>query len=171
DVYKRQQYGTALRGMIEEKIPFDREEFFRFVHDFELDSMQPDPSVQNMLSNLPMRKAVLTNSNIEHAERVLQHLQLSDYFEKVIDIKALDFVNKPWPEAYLRALDMMGGVAPHKAMLVEDSAANTRTAKEMGMLTVLVDTPISDDAHYFVEHVNQVGELVAKISRKDGKAQ
>lgn len=166
----REQYGTALRGMMEEKIPFDREEFFRFVHDFSLDSMHPDPTVRNMLGNLPMRKAVLTNSNIEHAERVLQHLQLRDCFEQIIDIKALDYVNKPWPEAYHRALDMVGGVAPHKAMLIEDSTANTRTAKEMGMLTVLVDTPLSDDAHYFVDHVSQVGELVAKISRKDAKA-
>ncbi len=159
----RDQYGTALRGMMEEKVPFDQDEFFRFVHDFPLDSMIPDYSVRQMLINMPMRKAVLTNSNIEHAERVLHHLKIHDCFEKIIDIKALNFVNKPWPTAYELALNMMGGIAPNKAMLVEDSAANTRTAKAMGMTTVLVDCPPSNDADHFVDHVNQVHHLILKL--------
>ena len=125
--------------------------------------MIPDYSVRQMLANMPMRKAVLTNSNVEHAERVLNHLKIQDCFEKIIDIKALNFVNKPCPTAYELALNMMGGIAPNKAMLVEDSAANTRTAKAMGMTTVLVDCPPSNDADHFVDHVNQVHHLILKL--------
>jgi putative hydrolase of the HAD superfamily len=159
----RDTYGTALRGMIEENYDFDKDEFFNYVHDLPLDLIAPNPQIKRMIKSFPMRKAVLTNSNIEHARRVLKHIDLADCFEMVIDIKALQYINKPWPEAYERALIMMGGVAPHKAILVEDSPANTRTAKALGITTILVDCPTSEDAHYFVNDLIEVEQVISKL--------
>jgi len=56
--------------------------------------------LRKMLLAVPLRRAILTNSNIEHAERILSHMAIRDCFEAVIDIKARNFQNKPAPESY-----------------------------------------------------------------------
>ena len=159
----RDTYGTALRGMLEEGIAFDVEDFLRYVHDIPLDGViHPDPALRGMLLGLPLRRAVLTNSNVEHARRVLNHMAVLDCFERIIDIRALKFVNKPDPAAYRCALDMMG-VAPEETILVEDMPPNTRPAKAMGMTTILVDCPPTPDADYIAPSVYDVGRLVNQL--------
>ncbi len=160
----RDTYGTALRGMLEEGIVFDVDDFLRYVHDIPLDGLiHPDPALRGMLLGLPLRRAVLTNSNVEHAQRVLNHMAVLDCFERIIDIRALKFVNKPDPVAYQRALAMMG-VSAGEAILVEDMPPNTRPAKAMGMATILVDCAPTPDADYIVPSVYDVGGLVHRLA-------
>jgi putative hydrolase of the HAD superfamily len=152
----REKYGTALRAMMEENVPFDREHFFNFVHDINLDGvLYPDPAVRQMLLGLPLRRAVLTNANVEHARRILAHLRLADCFERIVDIRAMNYVNKPYDGSYQTACALMG-VAPAEAILVEDLPVNTRAAMALGMKTILVDCPPSADADIFVDHVREV---------------
>ena len=160
----RNTYGTALRGLIEEGYRFDLDDFFRYVHDIPLDHVTPDPAVCAMLLRLPLRRVVLTNSNAEHAERILGHLDLRACFERVIDIRALGLINKPDPRAYHLALDLVGAAA-HEAILVEDTPANARPARAMGMTTILVDCPSGPDADYFVPDVLGVERVVAELAR------
>ncbi len=142
----RSRYGTALRGLIEDGYTFDLDDFFRYVHDIPLGHVAPDPELRAMLLRLPLRRAVLTNSNIEHADRILAHLQIADCFERVIDIRALGLINKPDPRAYALALEMVG-VSAGEAILVEDTPANVGPARALGMTTILVDClPASGDA-------------------------
>ncbi len=156
----RGTYGTALRGLMEEGYPVDPEDYFHFVHNINLDGrIEPDPALRHMLQSIPLRQAVLTNSNIEHAERILQRMQVRDCFERVIDIKALDFHNKPTIESFQRALRLLDA-HPTEVIFVEDTPANTRVARAMGMLTVLVDCPETDAADFHVASVLEVGELV-----------
>lgn len=163
----RGTYGTALRGLIEEGYVLDVEDYFQYVHDIELHGrIDPDPELRRMLLNLPLRRAVLTNSNIEHAERILNHMAIRDCFEAVIDIKALNFKNKPAPESYALAMALLG-VQAREVIFVEDSPMNTVTAKALGMTTVLVDCPPSDEADYFVSSVMDVGPLVEQLMRID----
>lgn len=159
----RGTYGTALRGLIEEGYQFDIEDYFQYVHDVELHGrIDPDPKLREMLLNIPLRRAVLTNSNIEHAERILKHMAIRDCFEKVIDIKALGYMNKPHPKAYAQALEMLG-VPAHEVIFIEDTPMNTAPARALGMTTVLIDCPHSDSADYFLDSVMEVGELVEKL--------
>lgn len=155
----REKYGTALRGMTEEGYAFDLEDFFSYVHDVPLDHVKPDPRVREMLLGLPLRRAILTNADDKHAARILSHLGIADCFERVIHIKSLGLINKPHPEAYEKALAMLGVTAKESA-LVEDSAVNTRTAKALGMTTILVDCPPSGDADWFISEVWQVGDIL-----------
>ena len=159
----RQSYGTALRGMIEEGYAIDLDDYLRCVHDIPLDGViEAQPEVREMLLALPLRRAVLTNSNIEHATRVLQHINLLDCFERIIDIRALKFINKPDPRAYTLALEMMS-VRADEVILVEDTPVNTRPAKQMGMRTILVDCPPSTDADVCVARLLEVGDWVKKL--------
>lgn len=159
----RGTYGTALRGLIEEGYTFDIEDYFQYVHDVELHGrIDPDPKLREMLLNIPLRRAVLTNSNIEHAERILKHMAIRDLFEQVIDIKALGYMNKPHPKAYAQALDMLD-VEANEVIFIEDTPMNTAPARALGMTTVLIDCPASDDADYFLSSVMDVGPLVETL--------
>ncbi len=164
----RQTYGAALRGLMEEGYPVDVEDYFEYVHDVELSGrIDPDPELRAMLLSIPLRRAVLTNSNLEHAERVLQHMQIRDCFERIIDIRALEFKNKPAPEAYQRALALLG-VPPQAVIFVEDTPANTIPARALGMTTILVDCPSNDDAaDYYVASIMDVGPLVHRLLTRE----
>ncbi|MCL6512107.1 MAG: pyrimidine 5'-nucleotidase [Anaerolineae bacterium] len=159
----RNLYGTALRGMMEEGYPINIDDYFAYVHDIELDGvLTADPQLRAMLMSIPLRRAVLTNSNIEHALRILQHMDIYDCFERVIDIRALSFRNKPDPLAYRLALEMLR-VEPHEVIFVEDTPVNTRAARAIGMTTILIECPPSDAADYFLDRVLDVGPLVAGL--------
>jgi putative hydrolase of the HAD superfamily len=159
----RGTYGTALRGLIEEGYTFDMEDYFQYVHDVELNGrIDPDPKLREMLLGIPLRRAVLTNSNIEHAERILKHMAIRDCFEQVIDIKALGFMNKPHPMAYEQALGMLD-VRANEVIFIEDTPMNTAPARLLGMTTVLIDCPNSDSADYFLSSVMEVGPLVDSL--------
>ena len=159
----RNTYGTALRGMMEEGWPVDVEEYLKYVHDVPLDGfISPRPDVRSMLLKLPVRKAVLTNSNIEHAARVLKHINLFDCFERIIDLRTLQFRNKPDLAAYQQSLALLE-VKPDEVLFVEDTAINTRPAKALGMHTVLVDCPPSNDADYFIDNILEVAGIVDKL--------
>jgi pyrimidine 5'-nucleotidase len=167
----RGTYGTALRGLIEEGYTFDIEDYFQYVHDVELHGrIDPDPKLREMLLNIPLRRAVLTNSNIEHAERILKHMAIRDLFEQVIDIKALGFLNKPHPKSYAQALDMLG-VQASEVIFIEDTPMNTAPARALGMTTVLIDCPSSDDADYFLSSVMDVGPLVQTLVSEQAPTQ
>jgi putative hydrolase of the HAD superfamily len=159
----RLTYGTALRGMIEEGYPVDKDDYLQYVHDVPLDGLiAADPEMRKMLLDIPLRRAVLTNSDLQHATRVLTHVQLLDCFERIIDLRALNFINKPDPKAYLLALDIMS-VAPGEAILVEDTPVNTKPARKLGMKTILVDAPCADDADFCVTQTLDVGAVVKQL--------
>jgi putative hydrolase of the HAD superfamily len=159
----RSLYGTALRGMMEEGYPVNIDDYFDYVHDIELDGvLSADPQLRAMLMGIPLRRAVLTNSNIEHALRILRHMDIYDCFERVIDIRALSFRNKPDPLAYKLALEMLC-VEPREVIFVEDTPVNTRAARRIGMTTILIECPPSDAADYFLDRVLDVGPLVADL--------
>ncbi len=159
----RALHGTALRGLMEEGYPVNIEDYFAYVHDIALDgALTADPRLRAMLLNIPLRRAVLTNADIAHALRVLNHLNIQDCFERVIDIHALSYRNKPDPLAYRMAMEMLG-VQPREVIFVEDTPANTRAARAIGITTVLIECPPSDAADYFLDSVLEVGPLVAEL--------
>ena len=159
----RRAYGTALRGMIEEKYPIDVDDYLHYVHDIPLDGViEAQPAARQMLLGIPLRRAVLTNSDVQHATHVLTHVNLLDCFERIVDIRALNFINKPNPQAYRQALAMLG-VQANETIFVEDTPVNTRPAKTLGMKTILVDCPPTDDADFCVASLLDVGEVVDQL--------
>lgn len=139
-----QEYGTTMRGLVLH-YGIDPEDYLAFVHDLPLEQfIQPNPDLDTMLDSIPLRKVVFTNSDREHAERVLAVLGIRHRFERIIDIRDFNLLSKPHPSAYLRILDILNAHA-NECILVEDAADNLPPAKALGMLTVLVggSTPTS----------------------------
>ena len=130
-------YGTTLNGL-RRYYAVDPDDFLSFVHDIRLEQfLCRDEALDKMLAALPLRKIIFTNADARHARRVLSRLGILRRFETIVDIHLMEFCNKPDPRAYRTALEF-AGVRPEECLLLEDYPANIRTAKAMGMTTVLV---------------------------------
>jgi putative hydrolase of the HAD superfamily len=140
------EYGTTLNGLVAEH-QVDPYEYLAFVHDLPVEKMlRPDPALRDLLARLPQRRVVLTNADRAHAQRVLNSLGIRSCIDLVIDILELEMVNKPQPQAYLRAMQLAGELRPDHCVLVDDRQQNLVPAHELGIVTVLVgaEQPQSD---------------------------
>lgn len=132
-----EEYGTALRGL-QVNYSFDVADFLAYVHAVPLeDYIQPDPVLQAVLRSLPARKFIFTNSDIQHARRVLRVLQLEQFFDGIIDVVALDPYCKPMPQAFKIALDIAGAPDPQTCAMIDDIPRTTRAAREQGLFAIL----------------------------------
>lgn len=130
------EHGTTLRGLMT-RDDIDPHDFLAFVHDIDLAGVPPDPALAAALKRLDGRKIVHTNGSVHHAERLLDHLGLSDSFCGIIDIVAAEFDPKPALAGY-RLLLRRHAVAAPTALMIEDIARNLAPAAALGMTTAWV---------------------------------
>lgn len=127
------EHGTTMNGLMKVN-RIDPHEFLAFVHEIDLACVPPDPALVTALAKLRGRKIVHTNGSVRHAERLLDHLAVSDSFSGIVDIVAADFEPKPALPGY-RLLLQRHAVEPRTAIMVEDMARNLAPAAELGMTT------------------------------------
>ena len=142
------EYGTTLRGL-QANHNVDMDDYLAFVHDVPLDRyIHPDPQLHAALAGIPSRKFIFTNSDTNHARRVLGVLGLEGLFEGIIDVHAIAPFCKPMPEAFELALKAAGNPDPPACVLLDDQRRITRAARSLGMYTILVgeENP-GEDAH------------------------
>lgn len=131
------QYGLTMQGLMRHH-GVDPEDYLSYVHDIDIGGiLHPDPGLSRALQSLPLRRAVFTNSSLNHTERVLNALGIEGAFEEIFDIRVAGYLPKPYPEPYHAVLDKLG-VSGSNCIMVDDSPENLRTAKEIGMATILV---------------------------------
>jgi len=130
-------YGVTLGGLIRH-FDVDPEDYLEYVHDVDIKSrLQPDEILRQSLQSITQRKVVFTNGSHGHACRVLDSLGVADQFEEIFDIRVASYLPKPFPDPYLKVLAALD-LPPQRCVMVEDTTANLRTAKELGMGTILV---------------------------------
>jgi len=154
-------YGTTLQGLLLH-YKIDPMDYLDYVHPSALDEyVKPDPALSAMLSSLPQRKIIFTNSYKPHANRVIDCLGISDHIDSIIDILALDLTNKPQPTAYIKMLELTEISDPTTCMFVDDRPANLPPAAELGITTVLVSPePDHSTADYHIKHITQLIEAI-----------
>jgi putative hydrolase of the HAD superfamily len=132
------RYGATLLGLSKHH-GVDPHEFLKRTHDFpDLAAMvRIEGPLKHLLRHLPGRKVVLTNGPRHYAKAVLGLLGVAASIDALIAIEDLRFVPKPIPRAFHRAMRALR-VRPRQCTLIEDSAVNLRTAKRLGMRTVLI---------------------------------
>lgn len=154
-------FGTTLNGLMAnyDIDPFD---YLVYVHDIPLDEhISPDPKLRAMLTRLSQRRVIFTNASFEYSVRVLEQLDIVDQIDQVVDIVALDFQNKPKPEAYHAALHLTGNPDPPRCIFADDRTANLLPAAAMGMTTVLVGDGRGDPSIDI--HLNSIAELIQYV--------
>jgi putative hydrolase of the HAD superfamily len=160
------RHGTTLEWLMEEKDFDDPEAYFEAVHpENEIDGLQPDPELRHFLESLPQKKAILTNSPREHAERVLKALGVAHCFDSITDIRANKLRGKPNPGAYLKAL-ADNGFDLDSTIYVDDLPKYVRGYLDLGGKAVLKDeTNRYQDLQQFpgIERIRELDELPALI--------
>ena len=140
------QYGTTLRGL-QANHQIDVQDYLAYVHDVRLaDYIHPDPVQQEVLGALQTRNVVFTNADRNHAQRVLQALQIEPYFAAVVDVNAMEPYCKPSPEAFALAMKAAGETEPSRCVMIDDLPHTTRAAKSLGMYALLYGSGFSDGA-------------------------
>lgn len=165
DVLRRRywkEYGISMVGLMRHH-GVDPEEFLEYVHDVDVEKvLEPNPQLAETLGSLPGIKVVLTNGSLGHALRVLAALGIQEAFADIFDVRVAAYQPKPRPEPYTEVLRLMGFCGIRCAM-VEDMALNLKTAKDLGMGTILVGQ--SNGYAYVDECIAEVGLLPGALQR------
>ena len=129
-------YGTTLNGlMLNHSInPIN---FLDYVHNINIDNIEPNFKLNNALKKLKGTKYVYTNGSKNHAIRVLKKLNIFEHFNDIFDIEAANFIPKPKIES-LRKLINNYKIEPIKTAFFEDISRNLINPKKIGFKTVLV---------------------------------
>lgn len=159
-----QTYGTTLRGL-QLNHTVDTDEFLAYVHDLPLhEYIHPDPVLVQILDSLPQTISIFTNADNHHAERVLNILGLQASIDSIIDIRSLEFFSKPDPEAYRRALRMVGHISPENCLLIDDSLRNLEQGARFKLRTVWVTSDLRDNIqHVKISSLRQLPDSLPEL--------
>ena len=132
------RYGATMLGLMRHH-GTDPDHFLVETHRFDRlhEMMVFERALRGMLRALPGRRIVFSNAPRHYAEAVLQIMGVRRLFEDVVGIEDLDYHPKPGIRAY-HSLLQRRRLNAAQCIMLEDSAVNLRTAKRLGMRTVLV---------------------------------
>jgi putative hydrolase of the HAD superfamily len=132
------RYGATLQGLVRHH-GTDPGHFLWHTHQFPaLERMVlRERGLRAALQRLCGRKIVYTNAPAFYARAVLRLLQIDDLFDAVFSIEGAGFSPKPDARGFYRLLHAQG-LTPGRCVMVEDSLGNLKTAKRLGMKTVLI---------------------------------
>lgn len=135
-VHYWQRYGTTLSGL-QRHFGVSAEHFLHHTHQFPRlrHELRPMRALHAILRQLPGRKILFTNAPQAYARAVLRGLRIRPYFSAVLAIQQTGFRPKPQLAGYRRLL-RTHRLNPHHCVMVEDTRANLRPAKRLGMRTV-----------------------------------
>jgi putative hydrolase of the HAD superfamily len=136
------RYGATLLGMMRHH-GVHAADFLRETHDIgDLRAMmRSETGLGRLLQRLPGRKILLTNGPTAYSTHVMRHLGLSRHFVHHIAIEQMQVHGQLRPKPsklMLSRLLRRHGVAAHNCILVEDTLANLKSARQLGLRTVWV---------------------------------
>ena len=129
-------YGTSLRGLMTER-KINPKHFLEFVHDIDLTVVKENPELNQALKNIKGHKVIFTNGSFNHAEKVLERIGIKENFNNIHSIETSNYIPKPSVEAYYNLI-RKENIISKKSIMFEDTAWNLKTAKDLGMTTVLI---------------------------------
>lgn len=135
------RYGATLLGLVRHH-GVNPAHFLRAAHDFDAAALvRAERGLTRLFSRLPGRKILLTNAPRDYAGSVLRKLALHRHFGTRVSIEHMHVHGslRPKPsKPMLRALLAREKIRPARAVLVEDSVINLKSARALGVRTVLI---------------------------------
>jgi putative hydrolase of the HAD superfamily len=164
-----EQFGTTLSGLHKE-FSVDVEDYLEYVHDVPLSNLlNPDPALKKMLQTIQIPRIIFTNAYLPYVEQVLHVLGIRDEIDQIIDIYALDFLNKPRAEAYQRAMQLSSVPDPAGVVFVDDRLANLEQAAGFGMTTVLVGANRSTNSHLYINQITELTRILPELNQASSR--
>lgn len=158
-------YGTTMSGLQHHHPEADIDAYLEDVHRVDVSRyLQPNPALAEMLGRFPVEKVVFTNATTDWAERILRQLGVRDCFSQIVDVRAVDYVSKPFPEAYRRLLVRLN-VPGEACVLVDDQVRNLKAGAEFGMRTILVRAGVlpEDGVEFAVSDILEIEPILEEL--------
>lgn len=136
------RYGATLLGMVRHH-QVQAAHFLSETHAFDdLSAMiRAERGLGALLRRLPGRKILLTNAPLRYSSDVVRHLRLRQHFAQHVAIESMHVHRqlRPKPSTLmLRKLMRKHRLQPSQCILVEDTLANLKGAKKVGLRTAWV---------------------------------
>ncbi|KAG7573320.1 HAD-like superfamily [Arabidopsis suecica] len=171
-------YGSTLAGLRALGHDVHPDEYHSVVHGrLPYGSIEPNKKLRNLLNKIKQRKIIFTNSDRNHAVKVLKKLGLQDCFEEMICFETMNpnlFGSTTRPDEHpvvlkpsLTAMDIcirVANVDPRRTVFLDDNIHNITAGKSVGLRTILVGRAEKmKDADYAVETVTEIATAVPEI--------
>lgn len=132
-------YGTTLEWLMAEEGLSDIEAYYSVIHpEGEADTLEPSAEIRAFIQSLPIPSAILTNSPMEHAQRILRKLEMENLFTHIFDIRWNGLKGKPRQEAFHRPLNVLG-LPAQEVLFVDDFPSYVEGFIHIGGQGVLLD--------------------------------
>ena len=128
--------GTTLRGlMLYHNV--QPEKFLNYVHEIDLTSIKKNEELSDELKKYNGKKIIFTNGSDKHAKKVLKKIGLYKTIDHIFDIIKADYIPKPDISTYQKVIKEYS-LDPRKTIMIDDLPNNLKTAKGLGIKTVLI---------------------------------
>lgn len=136
------RYGATLLGLMRHH-DVRAAEFLRETHELPAlrDMIRAERGLGKLLRRLPGQKILLTNAPHAYSSQVMRHLGINRQFSHHVSIEHMHVHRQLRPKPsklMLRRLLRKHGVPAGRCVLVEDTLANLRSARQLGMRTVWI---------------------------------
>ncbi|MAK09271.1 MAG: pyrimidine 5'-nucleotidase [Rhodobacteraceae bacterium] len=157
--------GTTLRGlMIYHDI--QPELFLNYVHDIDLSNIKNNNLLNKLLKNYKGKKIIFTNGSYNHANNVLKKIGLSKNIDHIFDIIEAAYIPKPDIRTYQKVIKKYS-LQPLTTIMIDDLPNNLKTAKDLGMKTVLIKNHIFNSKAYdYIDIISSdLSDTIQKINK------
>ncbi len=117
------------------------------------------------MKNFKGKKIIFTNGSHAHAVKVLEKVGIKEYIDDIFDIINAEYIPKPNIVTYKKVLKKFN-LVPEKTIMIDDLPNNLKTAKELGIYTVLIKQKFEQQNTY--NYINLVcrdfSETIIKIN-------
>ncbi len=158
------KYGTTMSGLIKH-YHIDPYHFLDYVHDIDIGSLiKPNPLLFNKINSIKAVKIAFTNAPKKHAVRVLEALGIIELFVDIFDIISADFRGKPNRYAYEKIINK---TKADKYAMIDDWEVNLKTAKTLGLFTILVGEGCVDGVDLCIKRFEDIKEESLQFRKAD----
>lgn len=95
-------------------------------------------AVATRIKSSGYRSAIVTNNAKEFRERWVASVPVAEICDEIVDSSEVG-VRKPDPRIFEIALERLGGIAPERALFVDDFPGNIAAAEALGLRAVLME--------------------------------
>ena len=142
-----ERYGATLLGLVKHH-RIDPHHFLHATHQFgDLKSfVRHHTQLPTLLKRLPGKKIIFSNAPRAYTFAVLDIIGIRHLFSAIYTVESLRFYPKPSMQAFRRLLSRER-LNPRQCIFVEDTVANLKPAKKLGMKTVWVTRQLCGSTH------------------------
>jgi putative hydrolase of the HAD superfamily len=129
----------AIADAAGQGLTFDPKAFFATMRDDGVDRSVVVDTIRSLKAD-GVKHAIITNNAREFADGWRAMLPVDELFDVVVDSCQVG-MRKPNPAIFRLALEQLGGVAPERAVFLDDFAPNVAAARGVGIHGVVVTDP------------------------------